>query len=588
MLFPTRKVLLVSGAMLAGIVSLMPAPSGTAATVVAPRPQQTIIVGTESGAAVLQVLNLGTGGAVIGQVGASEIGAATGAGLYGVFNPPSGVGEGVLGFASNGTGIVAETFGGAYAAIYAQNYSSAAEPAIQGVSNGNSIVGTSADSNSIVGITNDPTNGGVTAAGVLGEDGTSATYISNNVGVLGTTLSGDWGVEGTSSNSAEGGVGGFATTGYGVEGSSSGNYGVYGLSSSTDAGHFVSTASGDSGVAGISTSGNGTYGRSTTGFGLSGTNNDTSTPSPTAPPYTLAGAYAQSNVGTGVYGVSLENTGTGVGYDTNRYAGVFGFGNDGPGIEGYSYSDIGVYAKNDNVNYPTLFIENEDGTASNGISFYAFNDVTGDVTIADSNGNFYTSGSITSGSDTYQARTRNPGTDVTTYSAQHTEATVEDFGSAQLVDGVASVPLAEDFRQTINSGLPYMVFLTPYGENRGLYIASRTPAGFVVRENQPGRSTLSFDYRIVARPFGALHARLPHLSSVQAARLGLAQIRSMPRTRLLARGNGVAPEIEHAAKPALRSRGSAQAPQRGRFAVNHIPAGPPPSARALSQQFRLH
>ena len=158
MLFPTRKLLLVSGAMLAGIVSLMPAPSGTAATVVAPRPQQTIIVGTESGAAVLQVLNLGTGGAVIGQVGASEIGAATGAGLYGVFNPPSGVGEGVLGFASNGTGIVAETFGGAYAAIYAQNYSSAAEPAIQGVSNGNSIVGTSADSNSIVGITNDPTH----------------------------------------------------------------------------------------------------------------------------------------------------------------------------------------------------------------------------------------------------------------------------------------------------------------------------------------------------------------------------------------------------------------------------------------------
>ena len=66
-----------------------------------------------------------------------------------------------------------------------------------------------------------------------------------------------------------------------------------------------------------------------------------------------------------------------------------------------------------------------------------------------------------------------------------------------------------------------MVFITPAGDSRGLYVANRTLAGFWVRENQGGRSTLFFDYRIVAHPLHAPNTRLPAVAP-------------MPRTRTLA------------------------------------------------------
>ena len=71
------------------------------------------------------------------------------------------------------------------------------------------------------------------------------------------------------------------------------------------------------------------------------------------------------------------------------------------------------------------------------------------------------------------------------------------------------MPLRADFRSTINTAAPYMVFLTPHGDNRGLFVASSGPQGFTIRESQSGRSTLAFDYRIVASPLGAAHPRLP-------------------------------------------------------------------------------
>ena len=52
--------------------------------------------------------------------------------------------------------------------------------------------------------------------------------------------------------------------------------------------------------------------------------------------------------------------------------------------------------------------------------------------------------------------------------------------------------------------------MTPNGDTNGLYVAMRTPTGFVVRETRGGRSTLSFDYRIVAHQYGGTGLRLPH------------------------------------------------------------------------------
>jgi hypothetical protein len=53
-----------------------------------------------------------------------------------------------------------------------------------------------------------------------------------------------------------------------------------------------------------------------------------------------------------------------------------------------------------------------------------------------------------------------------------------------------------------------MVFITPEGDSRGVYVTAKTSLGFTVRENQGGQSTLAFSYRIVAKPYGEHPARL--------------------------------------------------------------------------------
>jgi hypothetical protein len=54
----------------------------------------------------------------------------------------------------------------------------------------------------------------------------------------------------------------------------------------------------------------------------------------------------------------------------------------------------------------------------------------------------------------------------------------------------------------------YHVFITPDGDTRGLYVATKTAEGFIVRETQGGRGTLSFDYRIVASLDGQATRRM--------------------------------------------------------------------------------
>jgi len=94
------------------------------------------------------------------------------------------------------------------------------------------------------------------------------------------------------------------------------------------------------------------------------------------------------------------------------------------------------------------------------------------------------------------------GAKVRTYAAQQSMATVEDFGEARLVNGQSYVALEPTFASTIARDRPYLVFITPEGDSNGLYVAGKTVDGFAVRESKSGRSTLAFQYRIVAHPFG--------------------------------------------------------------------------------------
>jgi trimeric autotransporter adhesin len=74
----------------------------------------------------------------------------------------------------------------------------------------------------------------------------------------------------------------------------------------------------------------------------------------------------------------------------------------------------------------------------------------------------------------------------------------EDFGSAQLINGMAVVHLDLDFIQTVNTENDYKVFPVPNGDCKGLYVTTKTRDSFEVRELGGGTSNVRFDYRITA------------------------------------------------------------------------------------------
>lgn len=118
------------------------------------------------------------------------------------------------------------------------------------------------------------------------------------------------------------------------------------------------------------------------------------------------------------------------------------------------------------------------------------------------------SGTIMGGQDMRTRHRTSTGRHVLAYAAQSTSATIEDFGTAQMIGGVSSVHLDPTFASTIDHNRAYYVFLTPLGDTRGLYVSDKTASGFQVRETEHGHSTLGFDYRIVAHPLDSKNDRL--------------------------------------------------------------------------------
>jgi hypothetical protein len=74
----------------------------------------------------------------------------------------------------------------------------------------------------------------------------------------------------------------------------------------------------------------------------------------------------------------------------------------------------------------------------------------------------------------------------------------EDAGEAAMVNGAAVVELDSTYIQTVSTGMKYQVFLTPYGDCKGLYVTNRTANSFEVHELGGGTTSLSFGYRIMA------------------------------------------------------------------------------------------
>jgi hypothetical protein len=108
--------------------------------------------------------------------------------------------------------------------------------------------------------------------------------------------------------------------------------------------------------------------------------------------------------------------------------------------------------------------------------------------------------SVTTAHGTYARTTGSSGTIRIASSATAAAPVIEDSGEGRLVNGRGYVTLDPAFSDVIDKRSAYRVFLTAEGDGNVLYVMQKSPAGFLVRESRGGRSTLSFDYRIIAKP----------------------------------------------------------------------------------------
>jgi hypothetical protein len=136
----------------------------------------------------------------------------------------------------------------------------------------------------------------------------------------------------------------------------------------------------------------------------------------------------------------------------------------------------------------------------------------------ESNGDGYFSGEVTAAGGYATVIRGQGGARVGAGDTLAPRTTIEDTGTARLTGGVGVVRLASDFAQTLDLRQGYQVFLTPDGDTRGLYVAQKYAAGFVVRENERGRSSVDFDYRIVAHPVGVSEQRFPPVKEPRVPR----------------------------------------------------------------------
>jgi len=221
--------------------------------------------------------------------------------------------------------------------------------------------------------------------------------------------------------------------------------------------------------------------------------------------------------GTGVYGTSSQNGGVGVtglsdgqsmiavygqyisessagSTISNRPIGVWGDGGAGPsgsaGVLGTADGGYGGLFANNSPSDATLFAY-AINSASN--SFYALNAATNQYCYVDASGNLNCSGAKHAIVPIDGGKRK-----VALSAIESPENWFEDFGSAQLINGVAVVQLDPDFIQTVNTEKDYRVFTEPNADCRGLYVTNKSANSFEVRELGGGTSNVRFDYRITA------------------------------------------------------------------------------------------
>jgi hypothetical protein len=528
----------------------------------------TQIISGSSASGLLQVTNTDTAGLpsaivgttlAVGGVGISGVATSTSSsdaaaiGVRGTSASPTGVGvSGIspnLGVYGASTGTASNSYGvqgnSAVVGVFGNSTGSTGygvegtSPNVGVFGNGTGTSGIGLDGHgTFQGVKGDSTATTGAAQGVYGQSASSSGYgvegVSPYVGVSGTgatagvngtsTANGGYGVIGsvTGSSIAAGVLGSSASsTGFGV-------YGQVNAGAGSTAGVFGSNVSGSgygvqgtspnvgvfgdgTGSGGIGVDGHGTI------MGVRAIATETSGAS--------IGAYGQSSStsgygvkgagpNVGVYGTSSGPSKTGTGFGS---AGVWG---DSGGATGDGFTGVlgtadansaGIFINQtcDNCNpattFPTLYVENKDTAIAfdGSLAFESYNPTYGEGCIIFITGEENCSAGYVSVSNVDNATRK-----VSLYAMQSPENWYEDFGSGTLVNGIATITLDPTFAQTVNTTTDYHIFLTPNGDCKGLYVSRKSSGSFEVRELGSGRSSVAFDYRIVAKRIGFEKVRL--------------------------------------------------------------------------------
>jgi len=283
-----------------------------------------------------------------------------------------------------------------------------------------------------------------------------------------------------------------SSSGYGVEGTSA-NVGVFG--SGTGSGGIGLDGHGTfQGAKGISTTttgaAEGLYGQSssTAGYGVYGT-------SPNIGAYGQADGASAAGSGLALAGIWGDTGGA-----SDAFSGVMGTADDNNA--GFFVNNSGSDAS---IGGATLLLENG-STDSSALLFYALGGV--------GNCEINNAGTITCNGTAVNV-VKAGAREVSLYAMHSPENWFEDFGSGTLVNGSTTVALDPTFAATVDTTNEYHVFLTPNGDCKGLYVSQKSAGSFEVRELGGGQSSVSFDYRIVAKRAGYENLRLADVTERQ-------------------------------------------------------------------------
>jgi hypothetical protein len=113
------------------------------------------------------------------------------------------------------------------------------------------------------------------------------------------------------------------------------------------------------------------------------------------------------------------------------------------------------------------------------------------------------------------------------YCMESPESWFEDFGSGQLTNGSATVPIEPGFAGVVKTD-DYHVFPVANGDCNGLHVGAKTPTSFTIHELKGGASNVSFSYRIVAKRKDIAGVRLEQVDEPPA--LDLSKLAEPPAT----------------------------------------------------------